>query len=622
MMLLLPAIALLMAANSQDVQIVKQTFFAANNLVFSGMTKGTDGNICICTSKESFPDDQSGVAIRRMAINGDLKDKIDLKLDMVHNFTQTTDGGYVVLFNYDMFSDAKGVRLDYQNSREYYTSEREYGNMPGVLKVSKYGSLEWVIELKYAEYFSDNDESSILLTPDNNYWIIFNYSAEDTTSEFGAQDDFTRAVLINTSGSKLLEKDFIDTAFGLLRAPVLLEDGRVMLFSDVNYSSGSRRIVFLDRQGNLTQSEEIKGLEGWYSHDVVLAGDHGYVYTGHKEEQNYMALADKTGKVNWTVPTAGIIHAIASDENGILALSTEKYMYSYQEGTPVQYSLTRYFYDGSAGPVTTFTSDEPVEIRKMVTTSYNLVLAGNMEQGGKKGVAAFVTVPAEQADIFRNMNTYDYKEYSKAVENGDRERIMALAGFGIDPDFKPGSQGDRETEADNPLLIAFKLGKYDLAEELLKIGADPDAVDKVPVRYFIYESPQIYNMLVTPLMYIALTPDFYDAPKYVELLSRYKADFNRITRDGNAFRQAFQMQNTDFLDLYSKYVTFTTDDLNDYFRAVYENDLPVSLKWILDHGANPYEMDFTGLTYMDQGMNSESKEIKAALKEYAKTHKK
>jgi hypothetical protein len=604
------------------VQLVKQEFFADNNLVFSGLAQDPDGNIHVCTSKDSYPENQNGVAIRNMMINGDLKDKIDLKLDMIQNIAPTAEGGFLVLFNFDMFDDAKGLRMAYSNSQEYYMSERDYGNMPGVMKISKYGSLDWVVELSYAEYFSDDDESSIIALPDNHFWIIFNYSAEDTTSEFGAQNDFTRIVLVNGNGNKLLEKDFIENEYGLLHAPVLLEDGRVLMFSDFNFSDGSRSLVWLDRQGNMTKGTLIDGLVGMSSHQIAAAGDNGFIYTGREEEKDYMALVDQSGKVIWKNPTQDIIHVLAADEHGILSLSTEKYMYAYEQTGSVLYTLTRYSFDGSVKNVMNFTTETPVDFKKMITTDYSVVLAGNLKRGDKKGVTVLVTVPAENADIFRNMNSYTYMEYSKAVEDGNTERIRTLAAFGIDPDFRPGSQGDRETETDNPLLLAFKSGKYDLAEELLKAGADPDAVDNVPVRYFIYEKPEIYNLPLTPLMYVALTPDFYDAPKYVELLHRYHADFKRITRNGTAFRQAFQMQNTAFMDLYIKYEPFTTDDLNNMFISTFENDLPSSLQWLLDHGANPNAMDFLGDTYMDKGMQSESKEIKAVLKEFGKTNKK
>ncbi len=621
MMLLALALAPVLLITAQDAQFVKQTFFADKNIVFSGMTRGADGGILVCTSKESFPDDFSGVAIRRLAINGDVKDKTDLRLDMVHNFALTPDGGFIVLFNYDMFSDAKGVRLDFSNSSEYYMAERDYENMPGVVKVSKYGSLEWVLELKPAQYFSDGDESALFVLPDNRCWIVFNYSAEDTTSEFGAQDDFTRALMIAANGTVLFEKDFIDNDHGVLRAPVLLEDGRLLLFSDTRHAGGGQALMTLDTQGNLVQMAAIPGLEGVFPNDIVAAGNFGFAFTHHENQVNYVTLIDRAGKTAWKLPATGNIHAMTADESALYAVSTEKSLYGVAEGTPVRYTITRYDYSGAVTPVMTLTADGPVDPKKLIRTEYSFVMAGNIKQPGAQGVAVLVTVPETNADIFRNMNAYDYREYAKAVENNDLERIRALAAFGIDPDFKAGSAGDRETEADNPLLVAFKLGKYDLAEELLKSGADPDAVDKVPVRYFIYERAEIYNLPVTPLMYIALTPGFYDAPKYVELLNKYNADFKRITRDGTAFRQAFQMQNTEFMDLYSQYVTFSTDDLNNLFAPAYEFNLPQSLKWILDRGANANSTDFMGDSYLEKGMQSDSKEIKAVLKEWQKTHK-
>jgi ankyrin repeat protein len=297
-------------------------------------------------------------------------------------------------------------------------------------------------------------------------------------------------------------------------------------------------------------------------------------------------------------------------------------MYSYKEGTPVNFIVTQYTYAGEVKPVLSFTHDGPVDFKYMLATEYSVVMAGNLKKGDQAGVSVVVTIPSENGDIFKNMNTYDYKEYAKAVGNNDINRVRTLAAFGVSPVFNPGTSGDVENEIDNPLLLAFKLGYYDIAEELLAGGADPDRVDKMPIRYFIYELPEIYNLPLTPLMYIALTPGFYDAQKYMDLLKKYNADFTKITRDGNAFDQAVKMQYTSFMDLYVNYVTLSASDLERKMESAIENDLPVSLKWLLDHGANPSVRNYLGDVIIEKGLETGSKEVKAVLKEWQKAHKK
>ncbi|MBP6873015.1 MAG: hypothetical protein KBC43_13480 [Bacteroidales bacterium] len=621
MMLLLAEMVLIPAIQAQEVQLVKQTFFGKHNLEYSGMRQGPDGKIYVSTSKESFPDDHDGVAIRQLEINGDLKGSQSMKLDIVQNFILTPDGGYLVLFNYDMFDDAQAVKLEYSNSYEYYDAERDYVNMPGIIKLSKYGSLEWIIELDPAMYFSDDDESSLFVTPDSKYWVIFNYSADDTTSEFGAQNDFTRIILLEPNGSKVFEKDFQDDDHGLLRAPVLLDDGRIMLFSDYRYAGSNLKLKWIDRKGELVQSFDIKGLVDFFTHDVIPAGNEGFILTGRENEQNYIALVDNTGQLKWKNPTEGVIHTLTMDKETVLILSTEKFMYTYKDGMPVQFIVTRLGKDGSVQKGMSFTSEEPVEFRKMMSTGLSLVLAGNVKQGEQNGVAVYVTVPEENADIFRNMFTYDYTEYLKAIRENNVGRIAALASFGISMEKKPG-QPDNPSVIESPLMFCIDLGMYDMAEILLKHGADPNVQDKMPARYRILDKPELYELYLKPLMLIAIRPDFPDMDRFVSLLAAYKVNLSDFTSSGNVFGMAMMMENTAFMDCYKKYVTISGWDMDNYMAKSISSNLPKTLKWLLDNGGNPNNRDASGLVILDQGLDNGSKEVKAVLKEWQKTHKK
>jgi hypothetical protein len=520
-----------------------------------------------------------------------------------------------------MFDDAEAIRKEYSYSSEYYMSEREYSNMPGVLKLNAYGSLDWVIELKPAQYFNDMDERQVMVTTDGKYWITFNYSEDDTLSEFGGMNDFSRLVLIGSDGTILQEKTFSDDKQGILKAPALQQDGSLLGFFDKGDNSFQFNIGRIDQQGVLDK-KPVAGLDGLWINEVYQAGDYGFIVTGKVESQENIYLVDKSGALTWKNPVTETIQYALPCTDGIMVVSTEKFAWPDGDKIPLQYTVKRYTKAGEVGPVMTFTHNGAILFSSAQATSYNgLMLAGDAKNGEESYVSFIVTVPAENGDIFRNMNTYNYKEYTKAVVNNDMARIQALAAFHIDPDFKPATDGDNQDEVDNPLLLAFRMGNYNIAELLMKSGADPDLLDKIPVRYKFLDTPELYNLLVTPLMYIALTPDFYDAAKYTDLLKKYNADFKRITRDGTAFDQAFRMQNTAFLDLYIKTISFSAWDLNGYFDKAFSNNLPNSLKWLLDNGANPYDRDFLGNVIMDQGMQSDSKEIKAVLKEYAKTHK-
>lgn len=624
MTLLLFAFALMQASNAQDVQTEQKTFSASQNIRFAGMEIMKNGTIYMATSLQAPEYEHEGSAIYKMYPNGAQIGKVDVELDHIEDFIVTPDGSFILLFNFGMFEDIKSVTNDFRNSQDYYYPDRDPVEMPGVLKMSPYGSLVWIKELKPAQYFNDMDDRSMLRAPDGTCWILFNYSEDDPESEFGGMLDFSRLVVLDSNGTILTEKTFSEREYGLLKAPILQPDGRLMVFADRANSSVLNTICIMDKQGNFIEKRPVAEIDSLPADQVYPAAGLGFVLAKNINSQKGIWLVDQKGKPSWKQTLEGDLWSIAASDEEIFAVTADRMAFPDGNSTPVSYTITRIMRDGTLGSsVMTFTHNGAIWIKKTIATGFGgVVIAGDTKTGEIDDVSLIITIPLENSDIFKNINTYDFREYTKAVENNDFERVKALAGFGISPNFKYGNKIDDPEKIDYPVLLAISGYKYNMAELMMLTGADPNNAESIRFHYNLVDELSIEHLRVTPLMYIAVNPGFQEMERYVDLLAKNNADFKAASGDGSVFGLALGTENTAFMDLYAKYAPLDDFEKRMYMKKAIETKRAKSLEWLLNNGADPYYIDYDGLMIMDYGLKSDSKEVKAVLKEYSKTHKK